>query len=347
MSSILKHVLYAFVAATFAVSATVSGADRAPISEEMFVKIGGIYQWITITGTERRNPVILFLHGGPGSSSSPFAEVYFAGWEKDFTLVQWDQRGAGRTHGKNGKSIEPTMTVERMTEDGIEVAEYLREHLHKQKIILVGGSWGSILGIRMAHARPDLFYAYVGYAQATNWQGDLAASHSWLLKIAQGKDDRPALDALNVLGAPPWDSIDKWLSYAKVMNGYQPELATAPMPPFGTVASKYEADFKNGGVWLEANDFSFRHFWGPTLCGPLTRVDLTSLTDFKIPIFFVKGEFDLTCPPDLTRAYFEKIRAPRKKFYVVPGTGHNLSWAELKLIRDVLLNEVRPIADAR
>ena len=73
-----------------------------------------------------------------------------------------------------------------------------------------------------------------------------------------------------------------------------------------------EADFKNGGVWLEANVFSFRHFWGPTLCGALTRVDLTSLTDFKIRIFFVKGEFDLTCPPDLTRDYFEKIRAPRK-----------------------------------
>jgi pimeloyl-ACP methyl ester carboxylesterase len=117
----------------------------------MYVKIGGIDQWITITGADRRNPAILFLHGGPGDAMSRFAALYFAGWEKDCTLVQCDQRGAGRTYGKNGKSIEPTMTVERMTQDGIEVAEFLKGQLHKSKIILVGGSWGSIQGIRMAH----------------------------------------------------------------------------------------------------------------------------------------------------------------------------------------------------
>jgi len=93
--------------------------------------------------------------------------------------------------------------------------------------------------------------------------------------------------------------------------------------------------------------FLFPSLLGPNLSGPLIRVDLTSLTDFKIPIFFVKGEFDLTCPPDLTRAYFDTIRAPCKRFYVVPGTGHNPSWAELKLMRDVLLREVRPIALVR
>jgi pimeloyl-ACP methyl ester carboxylesterase len=147
-----------------------------PIKEEMFVRIGGIDQWITIKGADRNNPVVLFLHGGPGDAWSPFADALFGGWEKEFTLVQWDQRGAGRTYGKSGPSIEPTMTIERMAQDGIEVAEFLTKHLNKKQIIIEGASWGSILGINMAHARPDLFYAYVGVAQLA---GDNDINGNW------------------------------------------------------------------------------------------------------------------------------------------------------------------------
>ena len=345
MSSIIQHVLYAFVAVALAASKTVPPVDHAPIREEMYVKIGGIDQWITIKGADRRNPVVLFLHGGPGDAMSPFADSMYPGWDKDFTLVQWDQRGAGRTYGKNEKSIEPTMTVERMTEDGIEVAEFLRGHLHVKKILLTGGSWGSILGIRMTHARPDLFYAYVGLAQVTNFQQDLAASYARLCEIAQSKDDRPALDALNAIGPPPWDSIKKWIPYRKVLQPYQAELTTAPSPHFA-IASEYDSDSKSG-VWMKADDFSFLHFWGPTLAGPLMSVNLTALTDFEIPIFFIHGEVDLTIPPEFARAYFETIRAPRKEFYLVPGTGHNPSAAEIEMLRKVLLTQVQPIAIAK
>lgn len=319
-----------------------SDDSAAAIRMADYVKVGGIEQWVTITGTDRRNPVILYLHGGPGNAASPFAASLFSGWEKDFTLVQWDQRGAGRTYGKNGKSIESTMTLERMTEDGIEVAEFLRERLHKKKIILVGGSWGAALGIRMAHARPGLFYAYLGLAQLTNWQQATAADYVRLREIAQSKGDQTTLDAFSAIGPPPWDSLEKWLSFRKVQQVYQAEVTTTPDAPI-VVAGEYEADFKNG-VWQGAENFSFRYFWGPSLSGPLTRLDLTSLTDFKIPIYFIHGEVDLTCPPELTRAYFKTIRAPRKKFYPVPGTGHNPSSAQLTLAREVLLTEVRPIA---
>src|SRR5580698_7629644 len=106
------------------------------ISEQMFVPIGGIDQWLTIKGDARANPVVLFLHGGPGNAESPFADAWYAGGEKHFTLVQWDQRGAGRTFSRNGPGVEPTMTVERMVEDGIEVAQFLTRHLHKRKILI-------------------------------------------------------------------------------------------------------------------------------------------------------------------------------------------------------------------
>ncbi len=133
------------------------------IDEESYIEIGGIEQWVTIRGQDRDNPVLLFLHGGPGDVTNPWTFAIFAGWEKVFTVVQWDQRGSGRTLRKTGPAIAPTITVERMTQDGIELAEYLRKHLGKEKIFLVGHSFGSILGVRMARLRPELFYAYVGH----------------------------------------------------------------------------------------------------------------------------------------------------------------------------------------
>jgi pimeloyl-ACP methyl ester carboxylesterase len=130
----------------------------------MYVKIGGIDQWIQIRGQDRDNPVLLCLHGGPGATWLPLTAV-FAPWEKDFTVVQWDQRGAGKSLEASGPSIASTMSIQRMADDGIELAELLRAHLKKEKILLLGHSWGSILGVHMVLQRPDLFYAYVGTGQ--------------------------------------------------------------------------------------------------------------------------------------------------------------------------------------
>lgn len=335
--------LGSFVALAVAVLTACAGVppvvDHSPVSEAMYVPIGGIEQWVTIKGADRSNPVILFLHGGPGDAASPFADSTYPGWDTDFTLVQWDQRGAGRTFAKTGESIAPTMTVERMTDDGIEVAKYLCEHLHQKKIILTGGSWGSILGVRMAHARPDLFFAYVGLAQVTNFREDFAASYMKVRAIAQSKADQKALDTLNTIGPPPWDSWDKWLTYFKLLGPYQGAQTTAPFPPF-KIASDYADDFKPDAAAAKAGEFTQSRMFP----GELPRVDLTKLTDFRIPIFLIHGEADLIIPIELPRAYFETIKAPKKAFYAVPGTGHNPSALELEKQREVLLTEVRPLA---
>ena len=117
---------------------TISAANG--IDEGGYVTIGGIEQWITIRGEDRSNPVLLFLHGGPGDVTNPWSSLFFGPWEKYFTIVQWDQRGAGRTLRKTGPSVTSTMTVDRMTKDGIEVAEYVRKHLRKNKIVVLGHS---------------------------------------------------------------------------------------------------------------------------------------------------------------------------------------------------------------
>jgi pimeloyl-ACP methyl ester carboxylesterase len=326
-------------------SAAQESASHLPkaVKEEMFVPIGGIDQWITIKGDDDDNPVVLFLHGGPGDALSPFADAMFQGWEKEFTLVQWDQRGAGRTYGKSCPSIEPTMTVERMADDGIEVAQFLVKHRKKKRIIIYGSSWGSILGIYMAHARPDLFYAYVGDAQIVNTRKNEFASYARVLAMARTADDQQAITALTTIGPPPWDSLRKWPVFAKTRRAYQSKLVTAP--PVPEKISPAYASPEERNQYEAADDFSFEHFWGLKMSGPMEQVDLPALgTNFAIPIFILQGQEDLTALPEVAKAYFDNIKAPRKQFYLVPGTGHEPSATELDMTLKVLLEQVRPLA---
>ena len=183
--------------------------DYAPaspngIDEARFVEIGGIQQWITIRGDDRNNPVLLFLHGGPGDAINPWAYAGFGGWSKHFTVVQWDQRGAGRTFGKNSGAPPGSITVARMTQDGVELAELLRRELRKDKLILVGHSFGSILGVFMVKARPELFHAFVGTGQVADSRRNYAVAYSALLRKAQTLGDQQAIRELREIGAPPY-----------------------------------------------------------------------------------------------------------------------------------------------
>jgi len=332
------------VALLFSLVGTVIAQNAAgPVREEMYVTVGGIEQWVTIRGEDRSNPVVLFLHGGPGDAMSPFADAMFAGWDKEFTLVQWDQRGAGRTFGKNGPSLQGAMTVEQMVRDGVQVSEFLRQHLGKKKIILAGNSWGTILGIHMAHARPDLFHAYIGAAQLVDTQKGWSASYERVLQFARACGNEQAITELTAIGPPPWNAVKQWPVYRKWERAYQPKLVTATPAP-ETMSAAY-ASPQEREQYEAADDFSFEQFWGMTLAGPLTQVDLAKLgRDFFIPIFIFQGQEDLTALPELAKAYFDSIKAPRKEFYLVPGTGHGMSTAELNLMRKVLIEEVGPLA---
>src|SRR5207248_5303545 len=174
------------------------------IDEASYVTIGGIEQWITIRGEDRKNPVLLFLHGGPGDATNPWGYAGFRDWLKYFTVVQCDQRGAGRTLGKSGPSVAATITIERLTQDGIQLAETLRRTLQKDKIILVGHSWGSILGVFMAKARPDLFSAFVGTGQVADPQRNYEVAYHALLEKAMRLGEPRAIRELKDVGPPPY-----------------------------------------------------------------------------------------------------------------------------------------------
>jgi pimeloyl-ACP methyl ester carboxylesterase len=316
-------------------------AAPGSIHEESFVTIGGIEQWITIKGANGDNPVVLFLHGGPGNAMSAYADSMYRGWEKDFTLVQWDQRGAGRTYGRSGFPAS-TLTLDRMTQDGIEVVEYLVQHLHQKRVVLVGNSWGSLLGVNIARQRPDLLHAYVGTAQFVEMRENLTASYQRVVERAREFGDSTAISELNGIGAPPWKSIARWQTFRKWRKYFQQKVATAPA--LTLVRSPEYTSAQDLADDEAADDLSFAHFnfVGASMTGPLMDVNLKKLgPEFPIPVFVIQGGADLNAVPEIARQYVKWIKAPAKEFILVPKSGHADTQASLDALFGVLTHQVK------
>ena len=309
------------------------------IDERSFVKIGGIEQWITIRGEDRNNPVLLFLHGGPGDVTNPWSFALFAPWEKHFTLVQWDERGTGRTLRKSGPSVAPTITVDRMVQDGIELTEYLREHLGKEKIIIVGHSFGSILGTRMAGTRPELFYAVVGTGQVADATKNVSANYEALLKKAKAIGDQRAIGELTRVGPPPWSSGDGFRVQHKWANAFEgadqfldATIGLALVAPGNSVQ-----DINDSG---DGQLLSGERLWPQTKA--MRPADLG--LEFSLPFFVFQGEEDFTTSTTLARQYLESIKAPRKEFVAIKGAGHFAVFVCSNQFLQELVTRVRPLA---
>jgi pimeloyl-ACP methyl ester carboxylesterase len=313
------------------------------IDEGMYVKAGGIDQWIQIRGQDRNNPVLLCLHGGPGGTWIPLTAL-FVPWEKEFTVVQWDQRGSGKTLETTGASIAVTMSVDRMARDGIEVSEFLRNHLHKDKIILLGHSWGSILGIHMAKQRPDLFSAYVGTGQISNMPRSLRMSYDYLLEKARAANNNEAVKELEAIGPPPYGSMDKLLVHFRWAERYQVESDQAALSfPIGGLTSPAP----NYSIWDEHNRIKGLA-QVPTwrLYQEMLTADLPSLgPDFKIPVYFFQGAEDEQTVTALAKSYFDSIIAPHKEFVLFEGGGHFTVWSMADQFLQELVTRVRPLAE--
>ena len=160
------------------------------IDEAKAVEIGGIQQWITVRGRDRANPILLVLHGGPAAPDLPNRYLYEPSWADYFTVVQWDQRGGGKTFELNAQAkVAPTMTKERMIRDAEDVVAYLRTTYGKQKIFVLGHSWGSLLGLSLAERKPEWLHAYIGVGQIINMREGEKISYEWTLNEAHKATD--------------------------------------------------------------------------------------------------------------------------------------------------------------
>jgi pimeloyl-ACP methyl ester carboxylesterase len=313
------------------------------IDEAMFIRVGGIEQWITIRGQYRENPVLLFLHGGPGVATSPYPrDVHFV-WSKDFTFVQWDQRGSGKTYGRSGP-LAPDVTIDRVAQDGVELAEFLRQHLHKRKIIVLGLSWGTTLGIYMVKARPDLFYAYVGTGQMVNAREAETITYRQVLDKARARGDRDAIKELEHIGPPPYASQAALGVQRKWGRAYEPGLQSN-LSMISKVLFESDVGFRDLRDYIRGINDSQDHFIGVAADGPDTKVDLPALgTDFAIPMFVFEGAEDDVAPAGPAKAYVDSMVAPQKQFVAIANAGHTAMYSRADVFLRLLVERVRPLA---
>jgi pimeloyl-ACP methyl ester carboxylesterase len=303
------------------------------INEEMFIRIGGIDQWIQIRGENRENPVILILHGGPGFSYIPFTPI-FRSWEKHFTVVQWDQRGSGKTFGKNGKEGSGSITIDQMTQDGIEVAEFVRKHLKKDKIILFAHSWGTVLGIPMVAKRSDLFSAYVGTGQVVDMARNETVSYDLVLKHLRETGDEKAIKTLEELGVPPYKDFKTWMVKGRMIVMNTPPSASGRTLPnvFGLALSSPSYSLKDGYDLFSAFNFSSERLYEEMMLYKADRFGMK----FKIPVFIIQGDADIQSPTSIVKEYFSSIEAPKKELVLLKGEGHTA----ILILPDIFLNEL-------
>ncbi|KIL37845.1 proline iminopeptidase [Gordoniibacillus kamchatkensis] len=309
------------------------------IAESEYVQIGGIDQWITIRGEDRTNPVLLFLHGGPGSTYSIFAAM-LRPWEKDFTIVQRDQRGTGKTFRKNGNSGCGTITFDRIAQDGIEVAQHVCQKLGQDKVILIGSSAGSLPGILMAARRPDLFHAYVGTDQ--NSPDSTRLAHRLALDAMREARMDKGVRWLEQMGPDPsrWTlpDLDKRNRFMVKVPQQVPNMIMDLILP--ALLASPEHTFRDIIDVFKGMNFSLEH-----LFREMVTFDYNKLGNrFALPFFIFQGESDIITPVAPAAAFFEKIEAPHKEFALIRNAGHLACFAQPEQFLAELNRRVRPLA---
>jgi len=312
-----------------------AGADGGFVERER-VMIGGVPQYLVIRGESRTQPVLLFLHGGPGFSQRPFAHAN-ADLERDFIVVHWDQRGTAASY-LDGKVRRDAMRIAQFVADTEEVARYLRRKFAQQKIYLVGHSWGSMIGLLSAARSPELYRAYIGISQVINVPESERVLHFRALGQARDQGRNDIVRELQRIGPPPYRSIKD----ERRVNQIGKQLR-APLP-----------HGMNNRRWislaLTAPDFSIFEtvnlargirFSGWALRDEIYATDLTRMVRLvRVPVYFLAGRHDTVISPEPTRRYFAKLRAPAGKHFLwFEKSGH---WPHLEertkyaaLLRDI------------
>ena len=312
------------------------------VEETGFVSIGGIKQWVSVRGQDKENPILLFLHGGPGFTVSPVSYFYMRHWEEYFTVVQWDQRGAGKTYVQNSSQTEKSFNVDTMVGDAEELVDYLRKKYKKKKIILMGHSFGSLLGVKLAKKRPDSFYVYVGMGQFIDFQQSEKYGFEQTLSMARKDNNVEAIKQLKSIAPFPdpehpernIQNLQIERTWLATYGGYYWGSKYGSFNEIASMSPDYSPEELTSRNIAQA-------YSGKLLWGQLSQINLMSVNDFKCPVIIFQGRHDLGTASFLVDEWFSTIKAPSKKLIWFEDASH-MVYEEapgktlVKLVNDVL-----------
>jgi len=317
-------------------------AVAGSLVEKSWIEIGGIRQGFFIRSENMENPVILSLHGGPGSPELPLVIPFESSerLEKYFTVVYWDQRGAGMSFLS---SIDPaTMTIEQMMEDTCQITEYLKQRFNQEKIFLTGHSWGSYLGIKTIEKYPQNYWAFIGIGQVTNQlESEKLAYHYMLAHAIEIKDKSAVKNIKKVdINSPDFPQINYIMSTRnQLMNRYGIGLMKENFSTFNLIKSFMffkGYTFSEKISYLRGTLFSIEYLWDYVIEGNLFE----SSTTFQVPVYIIHGKYDYQVSYSLAHDFFEIIEAPKKEFFTFENSAHSPNLEE----REKFIQVFRSIA---
>lgn len=315
------------------------------IDEKRMVLLNGLPQKIHIRGRDENNPVLLFLHGGPGVCNRHTILIDHADLANTFTVVAWDQRGSG---GSYFGAKKETLTVDQLVEDANALVNWLCERFHKDKIFIIGGSWGSELGTYLAHRHPEKIAAYVGFGQVVNGAKNEQISYDFAMAEALKAGDEKSVALLKKVG-PPVNGVykggfDGMMTQRRVMMKYGGYSQSA----------KKRSYFRSFVIpVLLSGEYSIRDLYGLVrgykyvLTEMWDAVGATDFpktcTEFAVPYFVFDGMLDQNTPASLVQAWFDSIRAPQKELIWFEHSGHNPMGDEPERFKQLLVDRLTAI----
>lgn len=280
------------------------------------IGLGGLEQSILIRGYDTSNPVLLWLHGGPGSSQMPVAHYVDCDLERSFTMVHWDQRGSGRSNPKDFD--EQLMDYESFIEDGHELTLYLKRRFSTDKIYLLGHSWGSQLGLELAGRYPEDYHSYIGVSQVISNELSEELGREWLEGVIEKTKDRETLEAL---GPPPFEEHEDFISYIRLIEAYggSYDLPFSKLLSIALRAPEYS--FADTLAWFRGANRGSGKMWDEEQYSGFDARE--KYPEIAIPVYFFAGDRDHNTPLEAVRSYYEQLEAPAGKHLVVfPGAAH-------------------------
>jgi len=314
---------------------------KGSISQKVYVEINGIRMGLIIKSKNTSNPVLLFVHGGPGMPEYPLTKTYPTGLDEYFTVVWWDQRGSGLSYSSDISA--KTMTTKQFVSDTIKVTNYLRERFGQNKIYLMGHSWGSYIAIQAAAKSPELYHAYIGVGQISNQMESEKIAYKYMIKYYNAKGDKKTVKKLE---ATPIETIDYLPdAYNKIRDdvmhragiGTTHKMKSVVSGIFMPVMQNREYTLKEKiNIWL-GKAFSN----STVLNNELYRTDLSkNITKLDIPVYFFSGIYDYTVNYSMSEAYLKKLSAPIKGFYLFKESAHSPIFEEPKKVVHIMQEDV-------
>jgi pimeloyl-ACP methyl ester carboxylesterase len=322
---------------------TIKNADgtivKGSISVIETVRINGLNQKIIIRGRDTTKPVLLYLHGGPGDPEFPFVRQFNPFIEEMFVVCYWEQRGAGLSYSGN---IPPeTMTLDQFVDDAAKVTQYLRNKFNRDKIWLLGHSWGSMLGAFTINRYPEYYNGFIAIGQVGDQVRAEKISYEYVLCKAKELNERKALRRLESIGPPPYDDPHEAIEKMSIERQYviryggavkKGNLYAEAIKP---IVFCKEYTFCDKINYLRGMSFSKRYLWDVIMKTSLFK----SIPSQKIPVYILQGVSDYETSYAIAKEYFDSLNAPVKKFFTFENSAHSPNFEEPEKF-ELILREI-------